>query len=90
MTEVTLAGGPLDGGRRSVEGPGLMEIMIDGVIHRYIPTTKERGEGESRLPLYQYDGAVDPDGGMAGTEDPRQRVASPLAEELREDSGSQH
>ncbi|WP_166382829.1 hypothetical protein [Catellatospora methionotrophica] len=32
------------------------------------------------VPVYQFDGTVSPDGGMAGTENPRERLASPLAD----------
>jgi hypothetical protein len=80
-TQVILAGGPYDQETREIETTvGLLEILEDGLIHRYVPTAKSR----SNAAVYQHDGAVSPDGGSAGTEDPRERLASPLADELNE------
>ncbi|MFC7546615.1 hypothetical protein [Plantactinospora sp. GCM10030261] len=78
--EVILLGGPRDGSSAAASGQGLLEIEIDGMIHRYIPTTQEREHDGRRLPVYNYDGMVAPDGGQPGVENPENRVASPLAE----------
>jgi len=85
-TQVTLTGGPFDRQRHSLDSEGLLEILQDGLIHRYIATGKTQGSADGALPVYQYDGAVSPDGGMAGAENPRERLASPLADELSADS----
>jgi hypothetical protein len=84
---VVLTGGPFDDtrfdGYDEVGGP-LIEIESDGLIHRYIPTEKTRTVDGQELPVFQFDGTVSPEGGMPGTEDPQKRLASPLADEMRE------
>ncbi|MBM0279747.1 hypothetical protein [Micromonospora tarensis] len=75
-TTAHLIGGPRDGSTLDVEGEALVEVEIDGMMHRYIRTTKQRDGG----PLYTYDGMVAPDGGEPGVEDPAARVASPRAD----------
>ncbi|WP_144126563.1 hypothetical protein [Catellatospora sichuanensis] len=81
--DVVLASGPFDGSRLDgVEGP-LLEMEADGLIHRYVATTTTRRVAEDELTVYQFDGTISPDGGMAGVENPENRVASPLADELR-------
>jgi len=65
-----------------VEEP-LLEVAADGLIHRYIITnTRHSAEGRE-LPVYQFDGTVSPDGGLPGAENPQNRLASPLADEMR-------
>lgn len=84
---VILTGGPFDNTRfdryDELDGP-LIEIESDGLIHRYIPTEQTRSLDGEDLPLFQFDGTVSPDGGLPGTENPRDRLASPLADELRD------
>jgi hypothetical protein len=75
-TKAYLVGGPRDGSSQDAEG-ALLEIEIDGMIHRYIRTTKQHGEGST---VYNYDGMVAPGGGEPGVEDPAARVASPKAD----------
>ncbi|MEV4417673.1 hypothetical protein [Catellatospora sp. NPDC049609] len=81
--DVVLSDGPFDGSRLDgAEGP-LLEMEADGLIHRYVATTATRRVDDDELPVYQFDGTISPDGGMAGTENPENRIASPLADELR-------
>ncbi|MDO3683959.1 hypothetical protein [Micromonospora sp. C28ISP2-4] len=76
-TKAYLAGGPRDGSSQDTDGKALLEIEIDGMIHRYIRTTKTHEDGV----VYNYDGMVAPGGGEPGVEDPAARVASPKADE---------
>jgi hypothetical protein len=76
-TKAYLVGGPRDGSSQDVDGSALLEIEIDGMIHRYIRTTKRHGEDST---VYNYDGMVAPGGGEPGVEDPGARVASPKAD----------
>lgn len=76
--DVRLRGGPFDGTSYSDVDAGLLELESDGLIHRYIATSTAEGA----VAVYQFDGTVSPDGGMAGTENPRERLASPLADEI--------
>jgi hypothetical protein len=76
-TKARLVGGPRDGSTQDSDGRALVEIEIDGMIHRYVRTTKEHGQDAT---VYNYDGMVAPDGGEPGVEDPQARVASPKAD----------
>ncbi|GAB3185517.1 hypothetical protein FHX75_13444 [Micromonospora palomenae] len=75
-TNAYLVGGPRDGNTQQAES-ALLEIELDGMIHRYVRTTKQHGEDGT---VYNYDGMVAPDGGQPGVEDPAARVASPKAD----------
>ncbi|AYF32270.1 hypothetical protein EAD96_03325 [Micromonospora sp. BL1] len=77
-TKAYLVGGPRDGSSQDTDGKALVEIEIDGMIHRYIRTTKQHGDEGV---VYNYDGMVAPGGGEPGVEDPAARVASPKADE---------
>lgn len=77
-TKAYLVGGPRDGNSQDADGKALVEIEIDGMIHRYIRTTKQHGDDAV---VYNYDGMVAPGGGEPGVEDPAARVASPKADE---------
>ncbi|MCO1616282.1 hypothetical protein ACGFKZ_19430 [Micromonospora tulbaghiae] len=77
-TKAYLVGGPRDGSSQDADGKALVEIEIDGMIHRYIRTTKQHGDDGV---VYNYDGMVAPGGGEPGVEDPAARVASPKADE---------
>ncbi|MGX1615198.1 hypothetical protein ACWIF8_15060 [Micromonospora chalcea] len=79
-TKAYLVGGPRDGSPQDADGKALVEIEIDGMIHRYIRTTKQHGDDGV---VYNYDGMVAPGGGEPGVEDPAARVASPKADEQR-------
>ncbi|MEH0936001.1 hypothetical protein [Micromonospora psammae] len=74
-TNAYLLGGPLDGSTREAQS-ALHEVELDGMIHRYVRTTKQHGDET----VYNYDGMVAPDGGEPGVEDPAARVASPKAD----------
>jgi hypothetical protein len=73
--DAMLVGGPRDGQTMTTGGDALIEVEIDGLLHRYIKTTTER-DGH---PAYNYDGVVDPNGAESGVEDARARLASPAA-----------
>ncbi|MGN9802631.1 hypothetical protein [Micromonospora sp. L32] len=75
-TNAYLVGGPRDGSTQQAES-ALLEIELDGMIHRYVRTTKQHGEDGT---VYNYDGMVAPDGGQPGVEDPAARVASPKSD----------
>jgi hypothetical protein len=87
ITNVVLTDGPFDNTRfdeyDDADGP-LIEIESEGLIHRYIRTTRTRTVDGQDLPVFQFDGTVSPDGGLPGTEDPQKRLASPLAGEMRD------
>ena len=81
-----LRGGPFDGTRfDDVDNTsdGLVELESEGLVNRNIPTTQVQEVDGEELAVYQFDGTVAIDGGMPGAEDPRNRLASPLADELR-------
>lgn len=78
-----LAGGPRDGEVMEVGDAGLLEVEVDGMVHRYIPTRQTRPSGGADLPVYNYDGMVNPAGAEDGVENADRRMASPLADEER-------
>ena len=80
-SEVVLVGGPRDGDTLEADSPGLLEIEVDGLVHRYIPTKQTRPVGGADLPAYNYDGMVDPTGAQDGVEDAEARMTSPRADE---------
>jgi hypothetical protein len=84
--EAILIGGPRDGTTFSAEGAGLVELEIDGLVHRYIPTRQRRSDGDTDRAVYNYDGVVDPNGAMDGAEHAKDRQASPLAEQVDRDA----
>lgn len=77
--DAILVDGPRDGTFVSAGDAGLIEVEIDGLIHRYIRTTATRNREGEALTVYNYDGEVAPDGGQSGSENAAARVASPLA-----------
>jgi hypothetical protein len=78
--EAILIGGPRDGTSFHPEDAALVELEIDGLIHRYIRTGAQREHDGQSLTVYNYDGVVAPQGGQSGVENAQQRVASPLAD----------
>ena len=66
--DALLVGGPRDQTPFAAEQAALVELEIDGLVHRYIRTTQERDWQERRVTVYNYDGVVDPDGAMPGIE----------------------
>lgn len=80
--EVLLAGGPRDGETvDTAADTGLLEIEDGGMVHRYIPTKHTRPADGRELPVYNYDGVVNPAGAEDGVESAGRRMASPLADE---------
>jgi hypothetical protein len=77
--DVVLVGGPRDGQLVAVDENPLLELPIDGMIHRYIRTHARRTAGGIDRLVYNYDGMVDPDGAQSGVEDAERRLASPAA-----------
>jgi len=80
-TDAVLVGGPRDGDIFDAEDAALVELEIDGMVHRYIRTTKRRTMPEGERRVFAYDGVVDPTGAKDGAEHARNRRASPLADE---------
>jgi hypothetical protein len=81
QNDAVLVGGPRGGEVVEVGEAGLLEIEIGGMVHRYIPTTQTRPVGDTELPVYNYDGMVNPAGAQDGVENADRRMASPLADE---------
>ncbi|MEV4754880.1 hypothetical protein AB0J86_07180 [Micromonospora sp. NPDC049559] len=77
--DAILIGGPREGNTVPAGDAGLVELKIDGLIHRYIRTTQQREHDGAALTVYNYDGAVSPTGGESGTEPEPERLASPMA-----------
>lgn len=66
--DAILVGGPRDDTLFTADDAGLVELEIDGLVHRYIRTTQQRDrDGRARL-VYNYDGVVDPSGAQSGVE----------------------
>jgi hypothetical protein len=59
-----LVGGPRDQTRFAAEDAALVELEIDGLVHRYIRTTQSR----DGLTVFTYDGVVVPGGAPPGVE----------------------
>jgi hypothetical protein len=74
-SDALLQGGPRDGTEFDSEGAGLIELEIDGMVHRYIPTMRRAGDKV----VFTYDGMVDPTGAQDGVENAKDRLASPTA-----------
>jgi len=79
-TDAILQGGPRDGTAFGAEGAGLVELEIDGMVHRYIRTTERDGDRA----VYTYDGMVNPAGAEDGVESAEDRMASPLADQAEQ------
>jgi hypothetical protein len=66
--DAVLVGGPRDQTPYPASDAALVELEIDGLIHRYIRTTQERDHGGRSVAVYAYDGEVDPNGAQSGVE----------------------
>ena len=66
--DAILIGGPRDGNPVNAEDTALIELEIDGLVHRYLRTTAHREHDGRSLPVYNYDGEVDPTGAQSGAE----------------------
>ncbi|GAB2594055.1 hypothetical protein Aab01nite_82540 [Paractinoplanes abujensis] len=58
--EVILVGGPHDGDVIDGVDRALVELEIDGLVHRYIRTAATRESGGQTWTVYNYDGSVRP------------------------------
>jgi hypothetical protein len=67
-TDAILVGGPRDGTIFAGQDAALVELEIDGLVHRYIRTTQRRDRDGRRLLVYNYDGELDPRGAQSGAE----------------------
>ena len=74
-----MTGGPSDDTVVTAGDTGLVELEINGLIHRYIRTTQQRERDGATLTVYNYDGEVAPGGGESGSESGPDRLASPMA-----------
>jgi hypothetical protein len=67
---VILVGGPRDGLVLDAVPSTVVELEIDGMIHRYVMTTKQRDDGDRSYQVFNYDGEIDPTGAQPGAEIP--------------------
>ncbi len=58
--DAILVGGPRDATPFHAGGAGLVTLEIDGLEHRYIPTTTTREVDGRELVVFNYDGEVRP------------------------------
>jgi hypothetical protein len=80
--EFMLVGGPRDGELTTADR-ALLEVEIDGMLHRYVQTHATRDHDGQEYGVYNYDGMVDPRGAESGVEDAGARLASPTARDDR-------
>lgn len=59
--DVVLRGGPFDGTRYDAADSPLLELESEGMIHRYIATTKTQEADGEQLAVFQFDGLVTPE-----------------------------
>jgi hypothetical protein len=62
-------GGPLNGTPFNSGDAAMIEVDIDGLVHRYIRTTRERDS----FVVYTHDGEIDPKGAQPGVQRRRRR-----------------
>ncbi len=65
-----LVGGPRDGVILGTVDSAVVELEIDGMVHRYVVTTQSRDDGDNAYQVYNYDGEIDPSGAQPGAETP--------------------
>ena len=68
--DIVLVGGPRDGGLMNSVGSAVVELEIDGFIHRYVLTNQHTEQNGSQYTVFNYDGMIDPKGAMPGAETP--------------------
>lgn len=66
--DAILVGGPRDGSPFTAGDAALLELEIDGFVHRYIRTTVSQEHEGREVPVYNYDGEIDPTGAESGAE----------------------
>jgi hypothetical protein len=79
--DVLLVGGPRDGATVDAAGAAVVELQIEGFIHRYVVTTKHRENGGRSYKVYNYDGEIDPTGAQPGAETPDGGRHNPIQEQ---------
>jgi hypothetical protein len=67
---VILTGGPRDGAVVNSVGSAVVELEIDGFIHKYVLTNQHKEHGGTSYTIFNYDGMIDPKGAMPGAETP--------------------
>jgi hypothetical protein len=70
MSDVILTGGPKDGAVVRNNNTTVVEVEIDGFIHRYVLTGRRRERDGATYAVFNYDGEIDPRGAMPGAETP--------------------
>jgi hypothetical protein len=68
--DVILVGGPRDGAVVHSADSAVVELEIDGFIHRYVLTNQHTERDGSSYTVFNYDGMIDPNGAMPGAETP--------------------
>ena len=71
--DAMFVGGPQDGALLTADDTPVVEVRTDGLIHRYVKTTKEWEHDGQAYAVYNYDGVIDPDGALPGVESPELR-----------------
>lgn len=61
--QAILVGGPQDEEVTTTDGAALLELEINGLIHRYIRTTQQRERDGRQVTVYNYDGVIEPQPG---------------------------
>ncbi len=62
MGDALLIGGPRNETLFDAQDVALVELEINGLMHRYVRTTRHRDWDGRTLRVYNYDGVFDPDG----------------------------
>jgi len=68
--DVILVGGPRDGAVVRSAGSAVVEIEIDGFIHKYVLTKQHKQRDGASYTVFNYDGQIDPKGAQPGAETP--------------------
>jgi len=71
--DAVFVGGPNDGARFMSDDAAVVEVRLDGLVHRYIRTTRHRTGPATAddARVYNYDGVIDPSGATPGVETDR-------------------
>jgi hypothetical protein len=68
--DVMLVGGPQDGAVVNSVNSAVVELEIEGFIHKYVLTNQHAERNGSSYTVFNYDGMIDPNGAMPGAEIP--------------------
>jgi hypothetical protein len=79
--EIMLVGGPYDGTVIGTADQAVIELERDGLIHRYVTTSKRREQEGRSYAAFNYDGTIDPNGSQPGIETPDGGHHTPLNRE---------